>query len=136
MSYLVDTNVISELRKKDRADPAVTSWFAGLKEDEIYLSVLTVGEIRRGITNVARRDPPAASNLNQWLARIVMGFDGRIIPIDTTIAQEWGRMNSPDPLPTIDGLLAATARIRGMTLATRNVRDVARAMVEVVDPFA
>lgn len=135
MSYLVDTNVISELRKKERANSGVRAWFSGLEEDEIYLSVLTLGEIRRGIENVARRDPESGSHLTQWLARIVMGFEGRIVPIDATIAEEWGRMNVPDPLPVVDGLLAATAKIRGMTLATRNISDVAGTGIDLIDPF-
>ncbi len=135
MSYLIDTNVISELRKQDRADEAVSSWFSNLDQSEIYLSVLTIGEIRRGVESVSRRDPEAGSSLNQWLSRISMGFENRIVPVDVAIAEEWGRMNVPDPLPVIDGLLAATARIRGMTLATRNTRDIARTGVALLNPF-
>ncbi len=135
MSFLIDTNVISELRKRDRADRNVTSWFSDLDQEEIYLSVLTLGEIRKGIENVSRRDPQAGSSLNQWLSRITMGFEDRIIPVDGAIAEEWGRLNTPDPLPVIDGLLAATAKIRGLTLATRNTSDIARTGIALFDPF-
>ena len=135
MNFLLDTNVISELRKKDRANSGVTSWFSDLDGDTIYLSVLTLGEIRRGIENISRRDADAGANLNQWVSRIVMGFEGRIIPVDATIADEWGRMNVPDPLPVVDGLLAATAKIRGMTLVTRNISDVSRTGIETLNPF-
>lgn len=136
MSYLLDTNVISELRKGERADNNVSSWFAGLAEEEIYLSVLTLGEIRRGVENVRRRDPASAAALDSWLARLSEAHRDRILPVDRAIAEEWGRMNAPDPLPVVDGLLAATAKVVSLTLATRNVADVERTGVELLDPFS
>jgi toxin FitB len=136
VSYLVDTNVISELRKGRRADPAVRTWFEGLEDEEIFLSVLTIGEIRQGIERVRRRDPDAASALDGWLATLVESHRDRLLPVDRLVAEEWGRLGVPDPVPAVDGLLAATARTRGLTLATRNVADVERTGVEVVDPFA
>jgi predicted nucleic acid-binding protein len=136
LSYLIDTNVISELRKGKRAEPGVKSWFAGLADEEIFLSVLTIGEIRRGIEGIRRRDPEAATALDSWLARIHYAHRDRIIQIDRAVAEEWGRMNVPDPLPVVDGLLAATAKVTGLTLATRNVSDIQAAGVDVVDPFA
>lgn len=136
MSYLLDTNVISELRKGKRADGNVRAWFGGLADEEIYLSVLTIGEIRRGIENVRRRDPGSAAALDSWLARLGELHRDRILPIDRAIAEEWGRMNVPDPLPVVDGLLAATAKMAGLTFATRNVADVAGSGVELVDPFS
>lgn len=135
MSYLIDTNVISELRKGDRADPAVKSWFAAIADEEIFLSVLTIGEIRRGIESIRRRDPEAATALDSWLARVHDVHRDRIIQIDRAVAEEWGRMNVPDPLPVVDGLLAATAKVTGLTLATRNVGDIERTGVDFVDPF-
>lgn len=135
MSYLLDTNVISELRKGERANPNVSSWFGGLADEEIYLSVLTIGEIRRGVESVRRRDPDSAAALDSWLARLNEAHRDRILPIDRAIAEEWGRMNVPDPLPVIDGLLAATAKVLGLTLVTRNVADVAGADVDLFDPF-
>jgi predicted nucleic acid-binding protein len=136
LSYLLDTNVISELRKGQRAHPNVTAWFADLADEDIFLSVLTIGEIRRGIESVRRRDPDSAVSLDGWLARLGDSFRDRILPVDRTIAEEWGRMNVPDPLPVIDGLLAATARVLGLTLVTRNVADVDVAGVDLLDPFA
>lgn len=135
MSYLIDTNVISELRKGERADPAVTSWFAALADEEVFLSVLTIGEIRRGIESIRRRDPDAASALDSWLGRVYGAHRDRIVEIDQAIAEEWGRLNVPDPVPVIDGLLAATAKVTGLTLATRNTADVARTGVALLDPF-
>ncbi len=136
MSFLIDTNVISELRKGDRADPGVASWFAELADEEIFLSVLTLGEIRRGIESIRRRDPKAAGALESWLGRVSEAHRDRLLPVDRLIAEEWGRMNVPNPLPVVDGLLAATAKVTGLTLATRNVADIAHTGVKFVDPFA
>ena len=136
MSYLLDTNVISELRKGERADLNVRGWFGELADDEIFLSVLTIGEIRRGVENVRRRDPKSGAALDSWLARLGEAHRDRILPVDRAIAEEWGRMNVPDPLPVVDGLLAATAKVVGLTLATRNVADVEGSGVELVDPFS
>lgn len=136
MPYLIDTNVISELRKGDRADPAVTSWFADLGDEEVYLSVLTLGEIRKGVESIRRRDPKGAAALESWLGRVSEAHRDRVLPVDRSIAEEWGRMNVPDPLPVVDGLLAATAKVTGLTLATRNAGDIARTGVSFIDPFA
>jgi predicted nucleic acid-binding protein len=136
LSYLLDTNVISELRKGRRANSEVSAWFADLAAEEIFLSVLTIGEIRRGIECVRRRDPDAAAALDRWLALLSEAHGDRILPIDRAITEEWGRMNVPDPLPVIDGLLAATARVLGLTLVTRNVADVNGTGVELLDPFS
>jgi toxin FitB len=135
LSYLVDTNVISELRKGERADSAVQAWFASVADEEIFLSVLTIGEIRQGVERIRRRDPAAATALDRWLDRVVDMHRDRLVPVDRLVAEEWGRMNVPDPLPVIDGLLAATAKITGLTLATRNVSDVERTGVDLVNPF-
>jgi toxin FitB len=135
LSYLLDTNVISELRKGERADSKVTAWFVELADEEIFLSVLTIGEIRRGTESVRRRDPDSAAALDRWLALLSEAHSERILPIDHAIAEEWGRMNVPNPLPVVDGLLAATARVLGLTLVTRNVADVEGANVEIFDPF-
>jgi predicted nucleic acid-binding protein len=136
LSYLLDTNVISELRKGERADGNVKAWFGGLDDEEIYLSALTIGEIRRGVEGVRRRDPDSATALDSWLARLAEAYRDRILPVDRAIAEEWGRMNVPDPLPVIDGLLAATAKVAGLTFATRNVADVEDVGAELVNPFS
>lgn len=134
--YLIDTNVISELRKGERADPGVISWFADLAEEDVYLSVLTLGEIRRGIESIRRRDPEAGVALESWLVRVSEAHRDRVLPVDRSIAEEWGRMNVPDPLPVVDGLIAATAKVTGLTVATRNSDDFARSGVSFVDPFS
>lgn len=136
MNYLIDTNVISELRKGERADPDVVAWFAGLADGEVFLSALTLGEIRRGIESIRRRDPKSAAALESWLGRIADQHRNRILPVDRAIAEEWGRMNVPDPLPAIDGLLAATASVLGLTLATRNTADIERTGVSCLNPFS
>lgn len=135
MSYLIDTNVISELRKGDRADPSVASWFAGLAEEEVFLSALTLGEIRRGIESIRRRDPKSAAILESWLGRVAEQHRDRVLSVDRAIAEEWGRMNVPDPLPVVDGLLAATAAVLGLTLATRNTADIEKSGVSCINPF-
>jgi toxin FitB len=136
LSYLLDTNVISELRKGERADSNVNAWFASVADEEIFLSVLTIGEIRRGIESVRRRDPDSAAALDRWLNKVSEAHGDRVIPIDRAITEEWGRMNVPDPLPVVDGLLAATARVLGLTLVTRNVADIKGTSIELLDPFA
>jgi toxin FitB len=136
LSYLLDTNVISELRKGERADANVMAWFGELAEEEIYLSVLTIGEIRRGVESVRRRDPDSAAALDSWLARLSEAHRDRILPVDRAIAEEGGRMNVPNPRPVVDGLLAATAKVAGLTFATGNVADVEGSGAELIDPFS
>lgn len=136
MSYLLDTNVISELGKGERADANVRAWFEALDDEEIYLSVLTIGEIRRGVESVRRRDPDSAAALDSWLTRLDEAHGDRILGVDRTVAEEWGRMNVPNPLPVVDGLLAATARVGGLTFVTRNVADVKSSGAELLDPFS
>jgi predicted nucleic acid-binding protein len=135
LSYLVDTNVFSELRKGARCNPSVAEWFAALRSDEIFLSVLNVGELRRGIELIRRRDPTSAQALEGWLEGLLQDHGDRILPVDREVASEWGRLNVPDPLPVIDSLLAATAKVHGLTLATRNTRDIERTGVRCVNPF-
>lgn len=136
MSYLLDTNVISELRKAGHCDPVFAEWFGDVASDDLFLSVLTIGELRRGIDSLARRDRQGAATLNRLLHKLVEGFGSRIVSIDRTVAEEWGRMNVPRTLPAIDSLLAATAKVHGLTLITRNTKHVAGTGVAGVNPFA
>lgn len=106
-----------------------------LAPDEIFLSVLVVGEIRTGIERIRRRDDEAARALDRWLRELLRTHEQRILPIDLAVAEEWGRLNAPVRVSAVDGLLAATAKVHGLSLATRNVRDVVRAGVRVVNPF-
>jgi predicted nucleic acid-binding protein len=135
VSFLVDTNVLSELRKGRRANRGVRAWFGAVDDDDLFTSVLVIGELRRGVASIRRRDSAAAAALEQWLARLTELFSDRILAIDVAVADRWGALNVPDPLPTVDGLLAATALVHGLTLVTRNTRDVARTGVALIDPF-
>ena len=136
MSYLIDTNIVSELRKGRRCDPGVASWFAEVSSDEVYLSALTLGELRKGIENIRRRDAASAAALDVWFRELEASHSDRILPVDQVIAEQWGRFNVPDPLPVLDSLLAATASVRGMTLVTRNLKDVERTGVDCLNPFS
>lgn len=136
MSYLVDTNVLSELRKGRRCDPGVSAWFRVAMKEEILVSVLSIGEIRRGIESIRRRDPLSAKKLDVWLARLRADFGNRILPVNEDVAETWGRLMVPDPLSVVDSLLAATAIVHGLTLVTRNVEDVERTGVSLLNPFA
>lgn len=136
MGFLIDTNILSELQKGDRADIGVRSWYTNANPDELFLSVLVVGEIRQGIESLRRRDPIQAERLEQRLADVLTMMQGRILAVTENIAQRWGRINSPDPFPVIDGLLAATALEHGLTLVTRNVRDVKRSGAKFLNPFS
>ena len=135
MSYLIDTNIISEVRKGERCDGNVAAWYDTIDDGDLYLSVLILGEVRKGIERVRPRDPAQASALEEWLAAVREAFTGRILPVDDAVAEEWGRMCALRPVSTIDGLLAATAKVHGMTLATRNTADVGDLGARIVNPF-
>ena len=135
MSYLLDSNIVSELRKRERADAGVLEWFAGVDDTELFLSVLTVGEIRRGIESIQRRDRTRALALNRWFHALVTQYESRILSVDQKVAEEWGRMNALATLPAVDSLLAATAHVHGLTFVTRNTKDVARTGVPCLNPF-
>ena len=134
MTYLLDTNVVSEARKA-QGNANVKRWLASVPRGSLYLSVLTIGEIRRGIEILRGRDPTQATALDTWLTALRTGYLDRLLPVTTEISEEWGRLNVPDPVPTVDGLLAATARVHGLTLVTRNTRDLVRTGVRLLDPF-
>jgi predicted nucleic acid-binding protein len=135
VSYLLDSNVVSELRKRERADTGVRQWFAGVDDAELFLSVLTIGEIRRGIESIHRRDRTRALALNRWFHALVTEYEARILLVDQKVAEEWGRMNAAATLPAVDSLLAATARVHGLTFVTRNTKDVTRTGVPCLNPF-
>jgi toxin FitB len=135
VSFLLDTNVVSELRKGRRAHARVSRWFEGIGDDEVFLSVLVVGELRQGVERIRRRDPRSAEPLERWLHSLVETYTPRLLPVDARVAELWGRLNVPDPLPTVDGLLAATAIVHDLTLVTRNVRHVSRTGATLLDPF-
>jgi predicted nucleic acid-binding protein len=135
MSYLIDTNIIAEVRKGSRCDPHVSRWWSQVMDDELFLSVLVIGEIRKGIELARPRDPVRAANLEQWLNTLITSFAGRILPVDQWVADEWGRLNAPNPRPTVDSLLAATAKVHGLTLVTRNLADMPKTGISMINPF-
>jgi predicted nucleic acid-binding protein len=134
VSFLLDTNVVSEIRKKS-PDTNVSAWLSSVPASDLFLSVLVVGEIRQGVARLARRDSPGAAVLEQWLEQLIRIYGDRIVPVTVEVAQVWGRLNATEPVPVVDGLLAATALVRGWTLVTRNTADVAKTGVRLLNPF-
>ena len=135
MNFLIDTNIISEVRKGNRCDPNVASWYETIEDASLYLSVLVIGEIRKGIERVRPKDSTRARAIENWLKAVDKAFGERILPVDRAVADEWGRLNATRPLPVIDGLLAATAKVHRMTLVTRNTADMADFDVHILNPF-
>jgi toxin FitB len=135
VSFLLDTNVVSELHKGSRCNPRVAAWFSSIRGDEAYLSALVIGEIRKGIEQIRPRDPVRAANLEGWLRSLPVAFLERVLPVDMSIAEAWGRLAALRTIQPIDGLMAATAKVHGLTLVTRNVRDVSGLGVEILNPF-
>jgi predicted nucleic acid-binding protein len=136
VKFLLDTNVISEIRKRDRAYPNVARWVARTPVEDIGTSVIVLAEIRRGIELKRRSDPEQARLLDRWFARMRARLQDRVLLIDEPIAEAWAVLSVPDPPPLIDGLLAASAKVHGLTLVTRSVADVARTGVALLDPFS
>ena len=135
MSYLLDTNIISEVRKGARCDPKVSAWYASIADEDLFLSTLVLGEIRKGVELVRPRDRERAEVLERWLGQVEAAFGTRVLGVDNAVADQWGRMSAIRPIPVIDGLLAATAVTNRLTLVTRNDRDVAGLGAAVLNPF-
>jgi toxin FitB len=136
--FLLDTNVVSEMRKivPGRADRNVASWVGRQHSAKLYVSVMTVYELEIGVRRIDRRDPRQGAVLLEWLDRhVLQAFDGRILPVDTTIALRSAQLHVPDPFPIGDGLIAATALVHGMTVVTRNVADFVATGVPVFNPW-
>jgi predicted nucleic acid-binding protein len=136
VSYLLDTNVVSELRRGSGANAGVAEWFDGQSARELYLSVVTIGEIRQGIEQIRSRDGRQAVALDKWLTGLIQFYEDRVLYIDGDVAEEWGRLRARRSTPVIDGLLAATARVHDLTLITRNVRDFRGLDMRVVNPWS
>jgi predicted nucleic acid-binding protein len=135
MSYLLDTNVVSELRKGHRMDSHVQSWFSGVAAEQIWLSVLVVAELRRGAEVVRRRDPRQAAALDRWIETLVRAQNERILPVDQRVADEWGRLSAIRAGSVVDLLLAGTALVHSLVLVTRNEKHVVWTGVECLNPF-
>lgn len=124
--FVLDTNVVSELRKvrSGRADANVAKWADSVESVDLYLSVITVQELEIGVLLAERRDPAQGAVFRAWLdSHVLPAFAGRILPVDTAVAQRSARLHVPDPRPVRDCLIAATALVHGMTVVTRNVAD-------------
>ena len=136
--YLIETNAVSELRKVrlGKANKNVAAWADGVEAANLYLSVVTVQELEIGVMLAERRDPSQGALLRTWLnAQVLPAFDGRILAIDTAVAQRSARLHVPDPKPVRDGLIAATALVHGMTVVARNVSDFEPTGVAVLNPW-
>jgi predicted nucleic acid-binding protein len=117
------------------ADKNLRAWFDTVPASALYVSVLVIGEIRAGVERQRRKDAGRAGVFERWLETLLRDYRDRVVPISADVAEEWGRLNVTDPLPVVDGLLAATAKVRGWTLVTRDTHSVARSGVRLLDPF-
>ena len=135
MSFLIDTNVVSDLRRGDRAPASLIEWFDAQPSNALFLSVVTLGEIRQGIEQLRGRDARQAAVLDRWVGGIVQFYEDRLLYIDATVAEEWGRLRAQRSVPVVDALLAATARVHRLTLVTRNVRDFKTLGVRLLNPY-
>lgn len=136
MSYLLDTNVLSELNKRVK-NPGLLDWLAETRRGEHFVSVLTLGETYQGISHLrGRGDHQQADALEQFAVRTEERFANRILPVTTSIAREWGRQSHHQPIPAVDGLIAATARVHDVTVVTRNDSDFIATGARVLNPFS
>lgn len=135
MSFLLDTNVLSEIRKGKNCDVNVRQWWDSTVASDFYLSVIVAGEIYRGIEKLMMTNPAMARKFQNWLVSVVQEFEGRTLAIDLKTAEIWGRLSSKRTLPLADGLLAATALAHDLTLVTRNTKDIRGTGVRYLNPF-
>ena len=135
MSFLLDTNIVGELRKTSRCNPVVMDWYLRYAIEISFISVMTMGEIRKGIESSRRKDLAKARNLEKWLNELELSFEDRILPVSAEIADIWGRFVHRDDVGAVDGLIAATASHHGHIVATRNERDFQKTGVDFINPF-
>lgn len=134
--YLLDTNVLSELRRRDRTHPNVAVWADGVQTADLFVSAISILELELGVLRVERRDAAQGAILRRWLAtQVLAAFDGRILPIDTAVARRCAGLHVPDPRAERDALIAATALVHRLTVVTRNVADFEPMGVEVLNPW-
>jgi predicted nucleic acid-binding protein len=135
---LLDTNVVSELRKMrlGNAEPNVARWSETLETADLFISAVTIHELEIGVLLAERRDPPQGTVFRQWLERQVMSaFEGRILPVDVAVVRRAAQLHVPDPQPISGAFIAATALVHGMTVATRNVADFTATGVRLLNPW-
>ena len=135
MTYLVDTNVVAEVRRR-RPNAGVVRWLDSVAAAELHVSVLVLGEVRQGVERLRPKDPDRARAIERWLATLADDYAERVVPVTAQVTDAWGRLNARGPFPVVDGLMAATALVHGWTFVTRNTRDVAGTGVPLLDPFA
>lgn len=134
--YLLDTNILSELRKENRCDAGVRQWFEEVAAEDLFISVLVLGEIRQGIERIRQRDQAQAQALEKWLGWVSTEFAERMLPVDEKIADQWGRLGLRQPVPVLDSFLAATAITHGLALVSRDENGFRNTGVRVVNPFS
>jgi len=134
--FLLDTNVLSELRKESRCDAGVRNWVEGTAAEELYVSVLVLGEIRQGVERIRMRDQAQARALERWLQRLSTEFADRILPADERVADQWGRLGLRQPVPTLDAFLAATALVHDLTVVSRDEDGFRHTGVLMINPFS
>jgi toxin FitB len=135
--FLLDTNVISQLRRPARANPNVVKWAAAIPAVQFFLSAISLLEIERGALQIARKDAAQGHILRAWIDdQIIARFESRILAVDSAVALRCARLHIPDPRSERDALIAATALVHGMTVVTRNVSDFAATGVELLNPWA
>lgn len=134
LQYLLDTNVLSETRRR-QADERVTSFLSSVDASALHISVLTLGELRKGVANKKQTDPGSAKKLAAWIDGLEYSFADHILGIDAAVARLWGELSAERPRPVIDTLLAATAMVHDLTLVTRNTADVRGMKVKVFNPW-
>ena len=135
MKFLLDTNVVSEGRRR-RPDPGVARWLRNAPSGDLFVSVLVLGEMRKGVEALRPRDPARAQEHESWLIQLATVYEGRILTVTEAVADAWGRLNATRTLPSTDSLMLATAAVHGLTFVTRNTADVARTAVPVLNPFS
>jgi toxin FitB len=134
--YLLDTNVLSELRKRQRTNPNVAAWLATVQPTHLYLSTMTIMEIEIGTLRLLRRDPAQGGDLRRWIdAKILPAFAGRILDFDTITARRGAPLHGPNPASVRDSIIAATALVHSLTVVTRDVADFAATGVPLLNPF-
>lgn len=134
MSYLLDTNVVAELRKP-HPHRAVVAWYDSVDDADLFVSALVVGEIQQGVTRLRKKDARQAAVYETWLGKLRREFGDRVLSITPDVALEWGRLSADRTVPVVDGLMAATALVHGLTVVTRNVPDFAPTGVPILNPF-